>query len=429
MKAGFLGLGKLGLPVATTLQYRGIDVLGYDLDVDRIAGYLRHPHSYPFEERGPDGRGDFRDYLKQHPIDLCLSPQALASRRDLIFVAVQTPHDARFGGEHPLTQERADFDYSHLKSAVASIAPYLTDQHTLVIISTCLPGTTRREILPLVPRGRVVFNPFFIAMGTVMADFLKPEFVLIGVDDNEHAWPLLRTYEMVYGGHPYGKVVQGTLSRIMSYESAELTKVAYNAMIGTKIAYANTVMEICDKLPHADCDDVMNAIKAATDRLASPKYLTPGMGDGGGCHPRDNIAMSWLANELRLSHNLFDDIMQCREDQARYLCEIVREECRATGLPAGIMGYAFKPNLKMVDGSPALLCHEILKADGVDALLFDPVIEWPAAFSEPRVWLIGCAHDVVSRIEYAPGSVIVDPHRRFDPKREDVRYRPVGSGE
>ena len=98
-------------------------------------------------------------------------------------------------------------------------------------------------------------------------------------------------------------------------ENAEAIKVAYNTYISMKIAYANTWMEICHKIPGTDVDQVTGALELATTRIMSPKYLTGGMGDGGGCHPRDNIALSWLARELDLSYDFFEHLMIARERQ------------------------------------------------------------------------------------------------------------------
>ena len=84
-----------------------------------------------------------------------------------------------------------------------------------------------------------------------------------------------------------------------------MIKVSYNTFIGTKICLANNIMELCDSLPNTNCDDVMNALCMASNRLISKSYLTGGMGDGGGCHPRDNIALSWLSAELNIKYNFF----------------------------------------------------------------------------------------------------------------------------
>ena len=138
-----------------------------------------------------------------------------------------------------------------------------------------------------------------------MEDFLRPEIILFGVDDDKAAQKAKKFYRTINHAPFYETTI----------ENAELIKVAYNTFIGTKIAYVNTLMEMCHHLPNTNVDEVMNALKMCNKRIISDKYLSGGMGDGGGCHPRDNSAMSWLARELDLSYDFFEDLMIAREKQ------------------------------------------------------------------------------------------------------------------
>jgi UDPglucose 6-dehydrogenase len=121
-----------------------------------------------------------------------------------------------------------------------------------------------------------------------------------------------------------------------------------------KVCLANTVMELSHKLENINCDNVMKGLFLANERLISPKYLLGGMGDGGGCHPRDNIAMSWLSNKIGMSYNFFDDIMNGRENQTEFLCDLILEHPG----PYYILGKTFKENTNLILGSPSiLLCN------------------------------------------------------------------------
>lgn len=238
-----------------------------------------------------------------------------------------------------------------------------------------------------------------------MRDFLNHEFYLVGTDDSNVAEIMQAFYA----------TISPTPVRCMSIASAELTKVAYNTFISLKIAFANTVMEICDKFQDADCDDVMDSLKTATIRLISPAYLTGGMGDGGGCHPRDNIAMSWLAREHNLSFDLFEAAMLCREKQTQWLAQMLRNEHKKTGLPIVILGRAFKPETNLIDGSPAILIGNMLKDWNVEVTYVDDsvrtVITERTAIATPSIFLIGCRHERYRNADFATGSVIIDPHR------------------
>jgi len=144
-------------------------------------------------------------------------------------------------------------------------------------------------------------------MGTTINDFLNSEIILFGVDDEDAAKQAEEFYKTI-NKTPFYKT---------TIENAELIKVVYNTFISTKIAMMNTVMETCHHLPNTDVDVVTEALALCTDRIISKKYLYGGMGDGGGCHPRDNIALSYLARKFNLSYNWYDNIMKQREKSNR----------------------------------------------------------------------------------------------------------------
>lgn len=424
MKIGMIGLGKLGLPVAVAMDMRGHDVMGYDLDETRMS---KEPQ--PYQETGPDGTGDFNDWLAKSDVRFGSLPDVV-EHSEIVFIAVQTPHDPRYEGITRLPPERKDFDYSFLVAAVKAVAQAITKPIIVAIISTVLPGTCRREITPLLPpEASLVYNPSFIAMGTTMRDFLDPEFVLIGaaVGDEGTRDAVWACYKQML----WRSAIQGGANpplQIMSVESAELTKVAYNTYISQKIAFANTVMEICHGIPGADCDEVIDALSLAHRRLISPAYLRGGMGDGGGCHPRDNIAMSWLAQRQGLSHDIFDDVMRCREEQAWWLAAEMMRRSSNHGLPLAIYGYAFKKGTNLTVGSPALLIYNMLIEGGYACQLIDPHVDGEDAepVQSPAVILIGCNHDeLADPAGFPPGSIVLDPWR-IVPDQADVEVIRIG---
>ena len=284
----------------------------------------------------------------------------------MIFVAVQTPHQPEFEGITRLPDERADFEYGHLWEALSSLDSV---KCPIVVISTVLPGTMQREIFDDpdigISASDVLYNPFFIAMGTTIPDFLNPEFVLVGTD-GAHPGVLKKFYSSIHSRPVF----------VTTIKTAELTKVAYNTFIGLKIAFANTMMELCEKTG-ADVDDLVDALSLATTRLLSPAYLRGGMGDGGGCHPRDNIALSWLAREHNLSYDLFDALMVCRERQTEWLADLIVEEQNSTSefRPVEILGKAYKPETALTVGSPATLLANILQERNIEFTHTDPVVD------------------------------------------------------
>ena len=421
MKIGLVGLGKLGTPVALALSLRGHDVMGYDIDPSRMQKDV-----FPHRELGPDGEPSIEPLLRESAIRFASLDEVVA-QAEIVFVAVQTPHEPEYEGTTRLPDERGDFDYSWLKDAVADTAraiQRLGEDRVVIVISTVLPGTIRREIVPLINEHvKLCYNPFFVAMGTTIRDFLNPEFVLFGMRDPEAAENARELY-----GTLHSRPVYET-----SIENAELIKVAYNTFITMKVCFANTLMEISHKVEGCDVDQVSGALALATQRLLSPAYLSGGMGDGGGCHPRDNIALSWLARELDLSNDWFEGVMLARERQTDWLVDLVEEHHTRGGFSerrVGIYGRAFKAGTNLTVGSPATLLRNLLEERGFSVDMFDPHIdEGPCPFSEPGVYVIATKHEEFgdSDWEYPAGSVVIDPWR-YVPDREGIEIVPVGVG-
>lgn len=396
MNVGWIGLGKLGLTCASVLADKGHRVTGYDVTMwahDALCGDAPPPHEAGFAE------------LDRSTLSLVATPDEVVAEADVVFVAVQTPHAPEYGGEGPAPAERRDFEYGYLVDAVRAVCRAAEQQRrsvTLVIVSTVLPGTVNKHIRPLL-NGWVtlVYNPFFIAMGTTIADFLHPEFVLIGVDRPGDAVAVLDLYRTLH----YAPVAA------MSIESAELTKVAYNTFISMKIIWANTLMEICHKTG-ADCDAVVDALELATDRVVSSKYMRGGMGDGGHCHPRDLIAMSWLAERLDLSYDLLGEMARAREVQSEWLADLVVGWRELARLPVAVLGRAYKPESPLTGGSPAYLLLGQLydRLPGEQVEIFDPHIDGgPLPFTGARVFVVATMHREFAEYTYPPGSVVVDP--------------------
>jgi UDPglucose 6-dehydrogenase len=436
MRVGFIGLGKLGMPVATVMQMAGHDVMGYDTDPQRREQVKEYPWTEagapPAERYGPDWRAGisgltFQQMLERHPIKWASGIRELVEHAELIFVAVQTPHGPMYEGRTPLSTHRADFDYSYLRSVLIDMADAINKRTCVAVISTVAPGTFDDELKPILstnPNVRYVYNPYFIAMGTVIADMLAPEFVLIGGEDNQAADCLQKFYSTLHS-RP---------CRRMTIPSAEIVKMAYNTFITAKITFANSLMEMAH-IFGGNVDDVTDALKAATDRLISKKYLTAGMGDGGGCHPRDNIVLSHLAREHGMSCDFAGAIMECRDRQAQWLAELMCREAYERHLHrVAVLGTAFKPETNLETGSPALLVasmiHRYQRAQRLRVETADPVID-PEVFectvALPGVFLIGCRHEVIRHVRFRPGSVVIDPHRYIE-DQEGVTVIRVGDG-
>ncbi len=421
-KVGLVGLGKLGTPVALAMSLKGHDVMGFDIDEERM-----QKDRFPHRERGPNGEASIEPLLRESSLRFGTLTEVVR-HSEIIFVAVQTPHAPLYEGVTRLPKERVDFDYRHLRAALADLSDAIEangEDRIVVVISTVLPGTTQREILPRInQRVKLCYNPFFIAMGTTIDDFIKPEFVLFGVRDQEAADRAEQFYRTLHD-RPFFRT---------TIENAELIKVAYNTFISMKICYANTLMEICHKTPGCDVDEVTSGLFLATERLLSPKYLRGGMGDGGGCHPRDNIALSWLARKIDLSYDWFDHLMTCRERQTDWLADLVEEHHRARGYThkkVGIFGRAFKAGTNLTVGSAATLLANILIERGWEVRMFDPHIDsgaCPIDWAGVHVVATNHAEFADPAWRFPQGSVVLDPWR-FVPPQAGVDVVPIGVNE
>lgn len=395
MKIGFIGLGKLGLPVALAIESKGHEVIGYDIDA-KVQETLS-TKTLPYNEDGA------QELLSKTKIKF--SEDFIGC--EIVFIAVQTPHEKEYEGITPLPITRKDFNYTYLINAVKFANDHVPESTLLVIISTCLPGTIEREILPIT-KHEIVYNPFFIAMGTTIKDFLNPEFVLLGCRKNINVpLPMLMVF--------YSGITNDSRTYICSIREAEMIKVSYNTFITAKICIANTIMEMCHKL-EISSDTVMDALCLGTDRIISTKYLRGGMGDGGGCHPRDGIAMSWLAKELNLSFDLYEKLMNCRDRQTEWLALEIKKIAEEKNLPVVILGKAFKKNTNITTGSPALLLAHYLKEMGLLFDHFEPLNDEHYFFYpyKKAVYFIATNHDIFKDCKFPEGSEVIDVWRYLD---------------
>ena len=340
-KIGFIGLGKLGMPCAEAIRKKGFHVAGYDV---------------------AEKRSDLIE-MRESIEDLCRD-------RDIVFVATSTPHEEGYDGREPSShKEVKDFNYDSLKKVLTKCNKNMGKTQSLVLISTVLPGTIRRELAPLVTNVKLLYNPYLIAMGTVAEDMINPEFIMIGTKKGNYktahkAQQLESFYGMVCKDFP--RVEFGT------WEETEAMKIFYNTFISNKIALVNMIQDVAHKLGNINVDRVTQALAKSTQRIVSPAYMKAGMGDGGACHPRDNIALRWLAKDLGLGYDMFESIMTAREKQAENMAKAILEH----GKNVFFTSDSYKPNTDLVDGSYSLLVqHFVIKHGGKIALGFDTPVD------------------------------------------------------
>ena len=400
MKIGFIGLGKLGLDCAEVFAQK-YKTCGYDI--------------YP---RTSDS------------VEIC-SPQETIEKSDWIFIAVPTPHERGYDGSVPSShKEPKDFGHEAVKDAIHAINKHATTPKKVVLISTVLPGTTRKHFVSLLDaKHQFLYNPYLIAMGSVKWDMVNPEMVMIGTEDGDQtslASELIEIYRPLMENDP--RYIVGT------WEECEAIKIFYNTFISAKVGLVNMIQDFALKIGNINVDVVTNALAQSNMRIMGPKYMTAGLGDAGACHPRDNIALRWLAQEYDIGYDLFDTIMHAREEQARNLARFLVLQSEMNGnLPIVIHGKAYKPDVPYCIGSYSTLVGHYIDNHGRIPLYVDPLADDQngvvSDFTQPAVILMAHNRNVTygytgsmptkdrEYFAFKPGSIIVDPWR-CEPERE-----------
>jgi len=320
-----------------------------------------------------------------------------------------------------------------VKKVLTDINQYVGHETLVVLISTVLPGTTRTQLRNCVSEARFVYNPYLIAMGSVAWDMVNPEMVIIGTEDGSEtgdAKELINFYKPLMENDPKYNV--GT------WDEAESIKIFYNTFISTKIGLVNMIQDVAVKNGNIDVDVVTDALAGSTLRIVSAKYMKAGMGDAGPCHPRDNIALRWLAERLDLGYDIFDTVMHAREKQAENIATYLTALQKKNNMPVRIMGKAYKPDVDILDGSYSLLIGHYLEKQGTDFSYVDPLTNDIATDTDQPV-IAFLAHNRQVTYGYTgtkkrqefycdiePGSIIVDPWRTYP--KIDNNYKVIHYG-
>ena len=377
MNIGWFGLGKLGKICAKVIAEKGHNVTGYD--VAKVSGT---------------------------GISVTTDPAKAVEGKDFVFVAVQTPHDPLYGGEKPITHlPNKDFGLQQVKDCLTEINKHATEDTIVVLISTVLPGTTRREFAQLLDKARFIYNPYLIAMGTVAWDMVNPDMVIIGGEkpnDND-AKSLIEFYKTIMENDPHYNI--GT------WEEAEATKIFYNTFISARLSLVNMIQDVAQKVGNMNVDVVTESLSKAGYRITSAAYMKAGMGDGGPCHPRDNIALRHLAERLDLGYDLFDAIAKSREVQAENMAKEILEY----GTNIHFTSDSYKPRVEYTDGSYSLLVQHYVQNHGGRIV---------NGFDHPVEVIVRVHPDDEFQVDEA--TVVFDPWRTYVSKNKNVKVIHYG---
>ncbi len=351
-----VGLGKLGSPLAAVLASKGHTVIGLDAN-DAFVQAINAGEAPVSEPRLAEMISTNRSRLSAtHDYEDAIE------RSDLTILVVPTP-----------SEENGFFSLKHAKDALGRVGEALKQKkkwHLVSLASTVMPGSCDRELVPHLEQASgkkcgvdfgFCYNPEFIALGSVIRDMLNPDFILIGESDDRSGGLLEEMYKGVCDNRP--------LIARMNWVNAELTKIAVNTFVTTKISYANMLAEVCEKLPKADVDVVTGAL--GMDTRIGKKYLKGALGYGGPCFPRDNVAFGALARHYGVNPLIPEATDRINHHQIDRLAEKVVREL-PEGATVGILGLSYKAGSNVVEHAPGLLLARRLATGGVKVVAHDP---------------------------------------------------------
>jgi UDPglucose 6-dehydrogenase len=354
MRIAMIGAGYVGLVSGACFAEFGVDVTVMDVDPDRIEG-LRAGRM-PINEPGLDAlvEGNVRDGRLAFTTDLA----AAVRGADAVFLAVGTP--TRRGDGHA--------DLSYVYAAAEQVARAAEGPLVLVTKST-VPVGTGRAVQDIVRRVRpearigVASNPEFLREGSAIGDFMRPDRVVIGVDDAQALDVLKRLYRPLY--------LIETPVLAVSIESAELIKYAANAFLATKITFINEIADLCEKVG-ADVHDVARGM--GLDGRIGRKFLHPGPGYGGSCFPKDTLALARTAQDAGSPVRLVETTIAVNEARKDRMAERILAALgpAPAGRRVGVLGVTFKPETDDMRDAPSLVILPRLVAAGVEVVAFDP---------------------------------------------------------
>ncbi|MFH1318667.1 MAG: nucleotide sugar dehydrogenase, partial [Candidatus Omnitrophota bacterium] len=363
-----IGLGKLGLCTAACFA-QNYKVIGVDIDRDKIE--MINAGKNPIAETG------LTEMISKYKSNL----KATADYKEAIlnsqvtFIVVATPSEA----DGTFSNKQLEVSLKQIGAALKEKNSY----HLIVITSTVMPGTTDHVAKFILEEtsGKVcgkdfsiAYNPEFIALGSVIHDFLNPDFILIGEMREKDGLILEDIYKNTCEHSPrFGR---------MNCVSAEIAKISLNCYVTMKITYANSLASVCDKVPGADAGVITSAI--GLDSRIGKKYLKPGLGYGGPCFPRDNVAFAAFARKVNVKAKLSEMVDEVNRDQITRITKIIEDLLVGDGhdrpvnrkikeeTVVGVLGLSYKPNTHIIEDSQAIDIVELLINEGYKIKVYDP---------------------------------------------------------
>jgi len=352
-----VGLGKLGSPFLATCAFRGFNVIGIDVN-DHLVKLINQGKA-PVDEPNLA-----RLILKNRKNLKATSNYGEAIHNsDITFIIVPTP-----------STKNGAFSNAYVVNAIRQIGKVLAKKdkfHLMVVVSTIMPKSMDNEIIPTLENASgkklnrdfgICYNPEFIALGSVIDNLLNPDFVLIGESGKKSGEILENFYLRFCTNKP--PIVR------MNLVNAEIAKIALNSYITTKISFANTLAQICERIPGGNVDEVTNAL--GLDSRIGKKYLKGALPYGGPCFPRDNRAFSSFANKVGVQASIAKATDLVNENMIAQIVKKVERTATNKNSKIAILGLAYKPDTDVAEESAGVKVANLLSKKGAKIYVWDP---------------------------------------------------------
>jgi UDPglucose 6-dehydrogenase len=351
-----IGLGKLGLCTSACFAFKGHHVIGVDKNQSIIESLQLK--KCPIDESG------LEQLLEKSWQNLTISNniEYAVLNSDITLIIVPTP-----------SQPDGRFTNRYVENVLRDLSPALRKKesfHVIDVVSTVMPGSCDKYFKPLLEKESekqcgnhfgLVYNPEFIALGSVVRDFLNPDMVLIGASDERSANMVRELYVTTCINTPH--------VAMMSLINAEIAKLSLNCFVTMKISFVNELSSICEKIPGTDVDAITTAL--GYDTRIGAKYLKAGLGFGGTCFPRDNLAFQAFAEEIGIKAKLGAAVVEINHGVVDRLFNIVCENTKA-GEKVALFGLSYKPGTHIVEESQSLMLAKQLAEKGYAVAVYDP---------------------------------------------------------
>ena len=358
MNITIIGCGYVGLVSGTCLSDIGHNVICLDINKNKINNLNKG--IMPIYEDGLDRM--IASNTQKQRLSFTSSYKQAISHSDIIFLCVDTP-----------SNKNGTADLTSIKNTCVSISKHMTSDKIIIEKSSVPVGTSDliKKIISqnLINNNKelnfdVVSNPEFLKEGSAITDFMKPDRIIIGIDNDN----LRSTFDEIY--LPFNRKFDKI--QYMDIKSAELTKYAANAMLATKISFINEIANIADKLG-VDIENVRKGIGA--DKRIGTEFLYPGCGYGGSCFPKDIKALISTSKDKKYNAKLLKSVDEVNDAQKNILSRKISSHFknRLSGKNFGVWGLAFKPNTDDVRYAPSINLVDYLIANKAKVQAYDPI--------------------------------------------------------